>query len=396
MDANEICELLPRFDCGLCKNPRCMTLARKILLQTQKPTGCQFLIQENLKKIEELLPEREVKRKHPHPNVDESIIEITPCTEDGYVTLEVQLKSKSKNQDLFGDFFDQHQLCISLSEVEMFNKMNCSSKMGYALAETEGKRIHIFKTGKIILRRADDREDALSSLAKVSKLLMPARICSCSNSLVDCFGGSCENCNEDVCTALIDALEVKEDYDEGGYTVREILREVDEKDHDKLTLNFKLLGDIMDEIRKMDRDIKNGELEDKDIYKDKIDKVIVEHKNSCTNIFLGETDVTNIIAALTQYGLARDLLRAADGLLALDTKADDELYNKATKLLFDAYSAFEKRDMKDSLALGERFQEFNSAWKKETSPWGIAKVAANGFYISRILGKPVLRLEHLK
>jgi hypothetical protein len=373
-----------------------MTLARKILLQSQKPIDCQFLAQEDLIKIEELLPEKEVERKHPHPNVDESMIEITPCTEDGFVTLEVQLKSKSKNQDLFSDFFDQYQLCISLSEVEIFNKMNCSSKMGYALAESEGKRIHIFKTGKIILRRADDREDALKALAKVSKLLMPARICSCSNTLADCFGGSCENCKEEICTALIDALEVREGYDEGSYTICEVLKEIDEEDQGKLTLNFKILGDIMDEIRKIDSDIKNGKLEDKEIYKERIDKVIVELNKSCTNIFLGETDVTNAIVALTQYGLARDLLRARDGLLSLDTKVDAEHYNKATKLLYDAYSAFERRDVKSSLASGERYQEFISAWKKGDSPWGIAKVAANGFYISRILGKPVPRSDYLK
>ena len=82
-----------------------MTFARKILLDIQKSVDCHFLSTDDLQKINEITQE-EVIRKHPHPNENEDIIEINPCTEDGYVTLETQLRSKIMARDLFSDFFD--------------------------------------------------------------------------------------------------------------------------------------------------------------------------------------------------------------------------------------------------------------------------------------------------
>jgi hypothetical protein len=387
-DANEVYELLPKFDCGLCGNPRCMTFARKVILDIQKSLECQFISTDNIQKINEIAQE-EVRRKHPHPNEDEDIIEINPCTENGYVTLETQLRSKIMVRDLFSDFFDQYQLCISLSDVDDFDSMNCSSQMGYALVENKGKRTHVFKTGRIIMRRADDREDALHTLGHISKMLMPARLCSCQNALVDCFGGACDNCVNGSCAALIDATEVNEGYDKEGFTISQILKEIDNKSNNKLSGNFNLLKNIVSELQRIDSDIRDARTININDYTRTTDELESKISKSCMEIMRLESDLYDTVIALTQYGIARDLIRARDGLLSLKENKNLSLYDQAAGFLFDAYLAFEKRDLGRSEKVQKDYLEFISKVKGKSVPFGLIKVAANGFYISRVLGKPV-------
>ncbi|MEE9151513.1 MAG: (Fe-S)-binding protein [Thermoplasmata archaeon] len=377
---------MPNLDCGLCGNPICMALARRILLRAQKPGECKFISKGNLRKIQEIIPKKEVVRKHPHPNVDKDIIEITPCTEDGKVTLETQLKSKVMGNDFYGDFFDQIQLCASLSEVEMFDKMNCSQKMGYALAEIKGKRTHIFKTGKIIMRQADNREDALATFSKISKVLLPARICSGQNMLADCFGGACEYCQRDVCSNLLDILEIGEIGDDGCINMGDLLGDRKSLADEKFSDNFRALDDVVGEIRKIDDELRKGEVCDRQFIKDKIDEILTKINKACIKNILVSENPINTIKALAQYGLGRDLFRARDGFLSQQIKNDGELYERAAELFFNAYDAFERRDIKGSKDVEARYKEFILAWDAKPSSAGVAKIATNGFYISRVLG----------
>jgi ArsR family metal-binding transcriptional regulator len=387
-EASDILELLPKYDCGLCGNPRCMTFSRRILLGLQKADECLFLSKENIEKIIEIAGAPDVQRKHPHPNQDGDIIEINPCTEDGFVTLETQLRSKVMAQDLFADFFDQFQLCLSLTEVDIFDKMNCSSKMGYALAEISGKRTHVFKTGKIIMRRADDKEDALKTLSKISMMLLPARLCSCNNTLVDCFGGSCKICSEGSCAALIDGTEIGQGYESEGYTIGNVLNDINMNNYPNLSENFKIIGDIISNIRKIDEYLRNGKEIDAAAYKNETEELAKKIGRSCTECQLQDNDISKTLIALIQCGIVKDILRARDGLLSIKVKGDSDLYEKATGIFFDAYSAFENRDQGKIKEIGKRYEEFIAPAKENLIPYGLIKVAANGFYISRILGKP--------
>lgn len=391
VDTFDVHELLPKYDCGLCRNPVCMTFARNILLETQKPNECGFLAQENLNKIQDMLPVKEIIQKHAHPNVDEDIIEINPCTEEGMVTLETQLKSKFTGTDLYSDYFDQYQLCNCLSVTDIFDSVSCSSKMGYALVEIKGKRIHIFKTGKIIMRRADNREDALNTFSKISGVLLPGKLCSCANVLADCFAGGCEICSEEVCAAILD--DIKGEKIEGDTTIKNVLENGDIASDEKLSDNFTILGKMATEIRKLDEEIKKGSSSQFEDSINKIDELVKKVNKACIEgIIEGEVPASTIIA-LTQYGLGRDLIRAKDGFLSLKDQERDEHYEVAKALLFDAYDAFKKRDITASEAIHKRYREFVSNWDENLPPVGIAKIATNGFYISRILGKPVPKGE---
>jgi hypothetical protein len=358
-----------------------MTFARRILLNAQKPGECSFVSQDNLEKIKGIASQEKVVRNRPHPNVNENVIEIHPCTEDGKVTLETQLKSMVNMDDLFSDFFDQYHLCDALKNVEMFDRMNCSPKMGYAYIELGGKRAHIFKTGKIIMRKADDREDALGTLTRFSRLTLPARICACGNILADCFAGACHQCYVDSCAALMEDLGVGKD--DGRTTIGELLKE--HNGGTSLAQNFERLTSMVGEIRKID-DALGKDIDD---YGKKIDDILSKVKKTCIGNILENKDPKSTIVALAQYGLARDLKRVRDSLLSLGEE-NDKLREDAMNILFDAYDAFNGRDEKDMKAIWKRYEEYMSKLELNPSTVGAAKIATNGFYISRILGKAVM------
>jgi hypothetical protein len=386
VDAYEIQELLPKLDCGLCQNPLCMTFARKILLGLQKPIECRFISTESLERIQKMIPKKEIERRHPHPNIEQDVIEIHPCTESGKVTLETQLKSRTMERDFYSDFFGQFELCDNLSEVEIFDKVNCSSKMGYGLVESKGKRMHIFKTGKIIMRRADDKEDALSTFSNLSRILLPARICSCENILGDCFGGSCDTCQQELCAAQLDFLEISAE-DKGIVTVDSILRNMNYCE--ELKDNFNEMKKIVDEIRIIYEQLKNGAGVDKENCRKNTDEITQKINKSCIQIILKNDNSVDTIVALIQYGLNRDLIRARDGFLRLEQEFAKEQFQFAVQLFFDAWEIFEKKEKDSMLNISQRYEEFLSKWEPNQMEAGIAKIATNGFYISRILGKPV-------
>jgi ArsR family metal-binding transcriptional regulator len=106
---------------------------------------------------------------------DRETIEVNPCTEDGKVTLQSTLRTKD-GVERKEPYFDAVKLCEALRKIRDFSRVRCSSEIGYAIIEYEDKRIHVFKEGKIIIRRAKDRDDATRTLNMVSAMLSDAVI----------------------------------------------------------------------------------------------------------------------------------------------------------------------------------------------------------------------------
>lgn len=52
-----------------------------------------------------------------------------------------------------------------------FRNVICSPKLGLVKINWEGKTILIFKSGKISIRKAENEDDAIRTLEKVSKVL---------------------------------------------------------------------------------------------------------------------------------------------------------------------------------------------------------------------------------
>jgi hypothetical protein len=118
-------------------------------------------------------------------------IEIQPCTEEGMVTLEAVLGGSEEV-----DYYDPEVMEKSLRYAP-FEDIKFSKEMGYAFAFYQGKRIHIFKQGKIIIRRANDTDDAMKVLKLCVKALLPAIICEPNMSAIACYKGEYEECLKD-------------------------------------------------------------------------------------------------------------------------------------------------------------------------------------------------------
>jgi ArsR family metal-binding transcriptional regulator len=106
------------------------------------------------------------------PN-EKRVTEVTPCTEDGYVTLEYALRT-SDGIERRETYFDPVKMCEILKKIKDFSKVRCSKEIGYAIIEYGDKRIHVWKQGKIIIRHAKDRDDATKTLQMVNRILSGA------------------------------------------------------------------------------------------------------------------------------------------------------------------------------------------------------------------------------
>jgi hypothetical protein len=166
--------------------------------------------------------------------------------------------------------------------------------------------------------------------------------------------------------------------------LRGILKDNEDGLDDELKANFTRLDAIFERIIRMVEDTQGDEN-----LKKEVDRYERDIARACTRAFLGAVKPESIVIALTQYGLARDLLRAGEGILSLRTGKDGKLFKEVTALLLDAYTAFEKRDAIPPGDIRERYTNILIEWKKKSDEVGYAKIAANGFYISRVLGKPV-------
>jgi hypothetical protein len=76
-------------------------------------------------------------------------------------------------------------LCRYVNASLNFEKPRCSAEMGYGMMERDGRKVHAFKTGKVIVRRADGREMALSILQMVIRTVWPALLVRGGKALVE-------------------------------------------------------------------------------------------------------------------------------------------------------------------------------------------------------------------
>ncbi|UCD92296.1 MAG: hypothetical protein JSV43_08805, partial [Methanobacteriota archaeon] len=179
--------------------------------------------------------------------------QIHPCTEEGYVTIEAKLYLGSPFGRPGEDFFDTKQMCSSLRRISFLDSLRCSEEMGYALAEWEGKRIHVFKGGKIIIRRAEDEEDARKTLDIIGRTLWGTIPCSCGKPLIYCSSGACSECSGKVCPILASPPFVEipsSSSDIMGGEVFDYVQKVETKD--LFLKSFEKLDDFVSLIKELD------------------------------------------------------------------------------------------------------------------------------------------------
>ncbi len=102
-------------------------------------------------------------------------------------------------------------------------------------------------------------------------------------------------------------------------------------------------------------------------------------------------------------GVAMDLSRIVDGLKSLTSSKSESpaptftpLLSEATTIATEAYKSFRTVNFEGARQISSRYKKFRKQWMKTFKEMpqkdlliAIEKIAANGFYISRLLTKPL-------
>ncbi len=369
---SEIYALLPGQDCGLCGNPICLTLARKVAAGAQSPNDCKIINPENISKINGMVEEGIEKVSIKGRNKD-GMTEIHPCTEDGKVTLEVQWESENtEDQPYTYDFFSPHDMCEELSDTAHFDLSKCSPELGYAFCESNGKRLHIFKTGRIIMRRAKNKKDAINTINHVASILWPLRICSCGNILIDCFGGACEECSSRKCPVLSDLYS-----NEASYLKITLAGALDDKKRSEVVPLF-LEG--LDYSRSAIENMEN-------LTYDTIETAMENNYKQARKLI----EMRSILGFVL-LGISRDMRRICDALLKLKEHDEQRYYDKAMGMILTLRDLLKNLDEGVASSLSGYYEKYVKNWEPPT-PVEMAKVVANSYYILRLFNKPMPDLE---
>lgn len=312
--------------------------------------------------------------------------QIHPCTEDGFVTIEAKLYLGSPFGRPGEDFFDTKQMCSALKRLWFLDSLRCSEEMGYALAEWEGKRIHVFKGGKIIIRRAKDDEDAKKTLDIVGRTLWATIPCSCGKPLVFCASGACDECSDKVCEihAYPPFVEVPESTSqiEGGDAF-EFIGNVESNDY--YLKAFEKLDEYVSILKEMDAKMVEKDFTDFESFIERADEVMEEACGAGTRFIIEVEKDHHAALGIIFLGMAEDLWTLMDAIrLMKHVGYDVEEYKVARDIAFDSYDAFISNDTDKVTEVIERFYKFLR--EKHTKPAIV--IARTGHHMARMATKP--------
>lgn len=188
-DLFELYDSMPQKDCGACGNSTCRTMARRMSVGEQQLGECFYLRTEEFKEhrkcIEEILREGVVMQKTEPKKTGMTLV--TPCIVDAKkFQAEVYLKTMESRYEIIDPFL----LCSFLENYEKFEEIKCSPKLGVARINFGQKEILASLNGRLVIRLAKDKDDALETADIVSRVVWGSMICpSCGNPVVECASG---------------------------------------------------------------------------------------------------------------------------------------------------------------------------------------------------------------
>jgi len=394
-DLHSVMKLLPNEDCSLCDAPSCATLARRIVAGKIKPEECPLLDKSNLERIREVLKDGVETTKEVVQ--EKAFVEIQPCAEYGRVTLEAQLpRPKGSVYDLF----DSCTMCTAFSEISDLDGVKCSLELGYGLAQLKEKRIHVFRSGKVNMRRAYDRHDAYETLAMISKSLWPSVICSCGCTVQECISCSCPDCRDDVCAGL--AWGVRDIPYKGAMLVefvKSTLKAAESKKASKETVQavelyqtgLKHLDGLMQYLKKVDTALRAGDT-------GKIEEIRKEYHE--LHVVLGRLSVQMLVKAqgpvallgLILNGYESNLKNIGKGMFLVRNANIDPLYPKALEIVLESIRVVKELDIEAAKALVKLVEDVRAVWKAAPYYSGreyLLKMATYGGNLARMLERPV-------
>jgi len=389
-------------------------MARKIATGDAKPEQCVNLstrpeYQKNLQEISQLLREGvEIGAKGTIIIEETGVTYIHPCiSEAGKVTAEARLTSGPEGVvDLKYGFYDPIQLCTTLNMAGFFEDVRCSPNLGIGRVTVDNKTVLIYKDGRINVRRAKDKEDAVQTIRLVSRSLWGAIICSCcGNAGVDCASGGCEDCITRVCPVIGGGPPDPTVTSRGptqqttGSTIFDRVKSLETKGY--FEEGVKQLDEAFETFGEASFEFLKEQVIDKAALKSIEEKIAQVNKLAIK--FIVETQsVYDAAIGLMLSGVAMDLTRMVNGLEIVMSSKEmlspnlKELFSEAVRIATEAYHNFRIADFEKAKHLADQYTNFRKQWteafrkmpEKEVLT-GIEKISVNGFYISRLLVKPL-------
>lgn len=410
---HELYGLFPKLDCGLCGNPSCRTMARKVATGDAKPEQCvnmstRLEYRENLQGISKLLSEGiEIGAKGTVVIGETGVTYIHPCiSEVGRVTAEAKLTSGPEGAvDLKFGFFDPIMLCWALETSGLFKDVKCSPSLGVARVMVDDKTVMVFKDGRMNVRRARDKIDAIETIRLVSRSLWGSIICSCcGNSGVDCASGGCEDCLTRVCPvigggppdpAITSRAPLKQTT---ASTIFERVKELPSGIY--FQDGSRRVDEAVEIVERLADEVLRGpvNLNLLDLAKEKLNEA-----NKLAIRFIVETPrVEDATIGLILAGASLDVSRVVDGLSMLAKEAGSmpaelkDLFMRAIEIVGKAYQAYRRVDLilsewarNEYMGLRGRLMKLFKEPYERSVLVAIEKIAVNGFYIARLLTKPL-------
>jgi ArsR family metal-binding transcriptional regulator len=377
-DLHEVQKLLANLDCGLCGAPSCATLARRIVAGRQEPEDCAGITKANLSRLKKMIEEGIEVSKH----VDHSdlVVEIQPCAEYGRVTLEAQLP---KPEGSIYDLFDSCQMCTSFSDISSLNGVKCSLELGYGLAELQEKRIHVFRSGKVTMRRAFDREDAYKTLALISRSLWPAVICSCGCSVLECMGCMGEECRDKICAGIEWGLK------RSKYEIKPLYEVLDKCGDKRMDEILEDLDNVVATFRKVDQINREGEYTKTEKYRESLHKELRDVTTLGTKMIV-EAEMKDAICGLAMQSLEMSLRSIGEALLSVRENAKQDLYNASADLAFESYRAFRNKDVQEAKEIIKESGELREKWVSAKNKYSlhILKLITYSSFIACMISRP--------
>ncbi len=184
MDLCAFYQLWPGKDCGICGCGSCNTFARCVVFKHEDFRKCVWLTEANADHILKALG----KVNPVTTQVRKSAV-FQPCiTDSEMVMAEFYLAPREVEYGYLDPGF-----CEILPLY--FESVKSSRNLGIARIEHEGKEILISQTGKVVVRQAQNEEDAVKICNMLSRLVSGSVICSCLATGLECISGLC-SCTE--------------------------------------------------------------------------------------------------------------------------------------------------------------------------------------------------------
>jgi hypothetical protein len=371
VEVREIYVQLPRTDCGLCGNPSCWTFARRVYANLQKAPECPCNTEEGKKRIESIVGKGiQLTRK----NVESRSIECRPCGEYTKVTLESQLPTID---DTVFDLFDTEEMCLLLHNTCTFTDVRCSEDTGYSMFSHLSSGVHVFKTGRVIVRRATDEVSARKTLNLLQRSLWGSVICSCGNTAISYAGGAVKNCGLYPFPPMLWNIPSGKVH---MASLKEIIPEFKRRKLGKtLAKTLDELGEIEAAIGVLRGRLKSKVRLDAELHRRDLEPRI-QHIDGLGSAFLVETKRNEeALIGLVLNGLARDLARVVVSLSSSYSDEEAPLLQDSLEIVAEGVRALIAGTTPDD-ALG-LYDEFVRSWRESSKNSNIFKIATNGSYI---------------